>query len=232
MTLWRFAAVMSTFGLFFVGTLSSLPRASAQPPSEAMRVRPQVSPGLWVVGVDEEVAGRAGYSVRRLAGGRFQLVPNGSVKGLSKQPVIDPAAGQNQRKSEAGGKSRSPKRASAAAYESDMGLEVGNCGTHFTYVQQTAPHKVTVTSGFSLNESKGKAYDIDWKVRLRDANGTSYQSAGQTPSTPVRNWQTAWYQLNQYGHSYVNVHAAGSVVFTTKGYICWGHGAYAFITIH
>lgn len=216
-------AVSFAVGLLLACALSGGAVAQAAP----LPAGSEVSPGLWVVDVDEKVAQSAGYSVRRLPGDRFQLVPNGSIAGLAPEPVIDPA--ESRATTGSGAESESPSR--AAAYESDMGLEVGNCGTHYTNVSQTAAHKVTVTSGFSLNENKGKAYDIDWKVRLRDANGTSYQATGSTPSTPVRNWSTAWYRLNQYGHSYVNVHAPYSKVFTTKGYICWGHGAYAFITI-
>lgn len=109
---------------------------------------------------------------------------------------------------------------------------MGNCGNHYTTVTQNGPHRVTASSGFALNSTTGKAFDITWQLTLNDGNGMSKTPPKEVnPDFPVATWNWSWPNLNQYRYSKVKVTAPKSEVITTTGYVCWGSGAESFITI-
>lgn len=160
--------------------------------------------------------------MRWLGHGRFQLVAKSSRSHLPSQPVIDPKVGDT---------TVPGSGMTAAAYQTDTGIDINNYGSNYNTVSQTAPHQVYVQSGFSVLENRGRAFDIDWGVKLVDQNGTSHQKTSASPPDPVRNWHTVWYDLNQYGYSSVTTYFAYSKIVTTYGYICYGEGAPALIGI-
>lgn len=192
-----------------LNTAQGAPTPSPTPEQRSYAGVPKAE-GLWIKGVDEGYARKAGYSVKRLSGGKFQLVPLEGRGDLKPEPVIDPAAAIKAAKS---------KSEVNSAYPWNTHTSSGNCGTNYNTVEQTGANKVYVQSGFSLSNGR-RALEVDWKLKLEDQNGVSYQSVPtQYPNTI--SWYMTRYNLNQYGFSIVkNVVGSASSVVATNGYYC------------
>jgi len=136
--------------------------------------------GMNVVGFDAAIARAHGYKIVTYANGDQQSVPVNPASRLPKSPILRHGRGM-------------------VPANSDYDKVIGNCGTSWIAVMQTAPGQVQMASGFGVSSSPAVGYS--WTVSLSDANGTSQQSA--SGSLWFRNsWARSWNNLNQHIYTF------------------------------
>ncbi|HUN36854.1 MAG TPA: hypothetical protein VMU95_33065 [Trebonia sp.] len=166
----------------------------AKPPAARQRV---LREGMTVVGFNPAIAKAHGYKIVTYANGDEQSVPVNPRSGLPKSPILRRDRG-------------------IVPANSDYDKVIGNCGTSWIAVMQTAPGQVQVASGFTVSSSPALGYS--WTVSLSDANGTSQQSA--SGSLWFRSaWARTWTNLNQ--HTYTFDYVESGLANLEDGTICY-----------
>jgi len=153
--------------------------------------------GMYVVGFNAAIAKAYRYKIVTYANGDQQSVPVNPGSHRPKSPILR------------------HDRAIAGA-NSDYDRVVGNCGTSWIAVMQTAPGQVQVASGFTVSSSPAVGYS--WTVSLSDANGTSQQSESGNLFFRTA-WAHAWTNLNQ--HRYTFDYVQSGLANLEDGTICY-----------
>ncbi|GAA1571323.1 hypothetical protein GCM10009678_62540 [Actinomadura kijaniata] len=145
-------------------------------------VKREMKRGMTLVRFDAAVAKANGYKIVTYANGDQQSVPIARNSKKPKSPILRHGKG-------------------VKAANSDYDKVVGNCGTAWIAVRQTARNKVQVGTGFTVSSP---AISYGWKIKLSDRNGTSAQSAGGALAARTQ-WARTWSNLNQYGWTFDHV---------------------------